>query len=53
MRIEKVDGEYFYHTLEEDIVETWKKHNLEVIEETYKDNTWIIKAIPIKESDDE
>lgn len=31
-------------TLEEDIVEIWREHGWEVIEENVKENTWCITA---------
>jgi len=33
-----------FRTLEEDIVWIWKLHGLEVIEERFEKDTWIIKA---------
>lgn len=32
------------HTLDEDIIETFKNHGLEVVEEKFQKDTWIIKA---------
>lgn len=49
-----------FHTLEEDILETWKKHGLIVTKETVKGNVWTItakrkrkKRKPIEEEEDE
>jgi len=48
----RIDKKGKMHTLEEDIVETWKGHGLKVVEERVSGDTWEIKAIRIKSKEE-